>query len=557
MAQTRGVRTIPVRPILQPAEQRRAKFLIHWVALHGTETAPGRHRLYRRWPAVVTDFCCEPRNWRSSPRDPHDRERRKSLPTQPELEDPSVTCLRPPSLRTAARFATTAGLGLLPWLAFAGDAPVPDKGDIAWMLTSTMLVILMTIPGLALFYGGMVRSKNVLSILMQVFIAFCLFSVLWVIYGYSLAFSEGGTFFAGLSKAFLNGVDSSTLAATFSKGIYLPEYVYIAFQGTFAAITPALIVGAFAERIKFSAVLLFLVLWFTLSYLPIAHMVWYWDGPDAYTSAEAAAAAGANAGLLFQWGALDFAGGTVVHINAGIAGLVGALLAGKRVGYGQTAMQPHNLPLVMIGASLLWVGWFGFNVGSNLESNAFAGQVFVNTVVATAVATLVWTFLEWIVRGSPTMLGAASGAIAGLVAITPACGWVGPMGAIVIGAAGGLVCLLAVTWLKPKLGYDDSLDVFGVHCVGGIVGAILTGVFADPALGGAGVFDYVAMETAPYDMAAQVWIQTKSVLLTLLWSGTVAAIAFTAVKYTIGLRITEEQEREGLDTVEHGERAYS
>ena len=468
-----------------------------------------------------------------------------------------MTCLRPPSLRTAARFATTAGLGLLPWLAFAGDAPVPDKGDTAWMLTSTMLVILMTIPGLALFYGGMVRSKNVLSVLMQVFVVFSLCIVLWVVFGYSLAFTTGNAFIGSLDKILLSGVDGTTLAATFSKGVYLPEYVYVCFQATFAAITPCLIVGAFAERIKFSSVLLFVVLWFTFAYLPVAHMVWFWDGPDAYTNAETAAAASSHAGLLFQWGALDFAGGTVVHINAGIAGLVGAMIAGKRLGYGSTAMPPHSLPLVMIGASLLWVGWFGFNVGSNLESNAFAGQVFLNTVLATAVATLVWTLLEWMIRGAPTMLGAASGAVAGLVAITPACGWVGPMGAIVVGGLGAFLCLFAVNWLKPRLGYDDSLDVFGVHCVGGIVGAVLTGVFADPALGGAGVFDYVAMATAPYDMAAQVWIQTKSVLLTLVWSGTVAAIAFTVVKYTIGLRITEEQEREGLDTVEHGERAYS
>jgi Amt family ammonium transporter len=378
-----------------------------------------------------------------------------------------------------------------------------------------------------------------------------------VIYGYSVAFTGGSEFFGGFDKLFLKGVDSTTLAATFSKGVYIPEYVYVVFQATFAAITPCLIIGAFAERIKFSAVLLFLVMWFTFAYLPIAHMVWFWDGPDAYADAETAATATSHAGLLFQWGALDFAGGTVVHINAGIAGLVGALLAGKRVGYGSTAMPPHNLPLVMIGASLLWVGWFGFNVGSNLESNGFAGQVFLNTLLATAVATLVWVFLEWIGRGAPTVLGAASGAVAGLVAITPACGWVGPMGSIAIGAAGALICLLMVTWLKPKLGYDDSLDVFGVHCIGGIVGAILTGVFADPALGGAGFYDWVTMEVAPYDMAAQVWIQTKSVLVTLLWSGTVTAIAFTVVKYTIGLRVSEEQEREGLDTVEHGERAYN
>lgn len=441
-------------------------------------------------------------------------------------------------------------------LALAGAPPTPDKGDTAWMMTSTLLVILMTIPGLALFYGGMVRSKNVLSVLMQVFIIFCLATVLWVVYGYSVAFTTGNEFFGSLDKLFLKGVDSTTLAATFSKGVYIPEYVYVVFQGTFAAITPCLIVGAFAERMKFGAILVFVLLWFTFAYLPVAHMVWFWDGPDAYTDATTAATALSHGGYLFQLGALDFAGGTVVHINAGIAGLIGALLVGKRLGYGTAAMPPHNLPLVMIGASLLWVGWFGFNVGSNLESNAFAGQVFLNTVLATAVATLVWTLVEWAVRGTPTMLGAASGAVAGLVAITPACGWVGPMGALAIGAAAGLVCLWAVTWLKHKLKYDDSLDVFGVHCVGGILGAILTGVFADPALGGAGFYDWVTMQVAPYDMAAQVIIQAKSVGITLLWSGVVSLVAFKLIDLTIGLRVSEETEREGLDTAEHGERAY-
>jgi Amt family ammonium transporter len=346
------------------------------------------------------------------------------------------------------------------------------------------------------------------------------------------------------------------LAATFSKGVYIPEYVYIAFQGTFAAITPCLIVGAFAERMKFSALLIFVTSWLFLAYLPIAHMVWFWDGPDAYTDAATTATATAHAGYLFALGALDFAGGTVVHINAGIAGLVGALLIGKRIGYGSTAMAPHNLPLVMIGASLLWVGWFGFNVGSNLESNGMAGQVFVNTVLATAVATLAWTFAEWMLRGAPTMLGAASGAVAGLVAITPACGWVGPMGALAIGLAAGLVCLWAVIWLKRKLGYDDSLDVFGVHCVGGILGALLTGVFADPKLGGVGFLDWVTMQVAPYDMAAQVIVQAKAVLLTLVWSGVASFVIFKLIDITMGLRVSEETEREGLDTAAHGERAY-
>ena len=456
------------------------------------------------------------------------------------------------------RIASALGLLAVSFapLALAGTPPTPDKGDTAWMMTSTLLVILMTIPGLALFYGGMVRSKNVLSVLMQVFIIFCLATVLWVIYGYSVAFTAGNEFFGSFDKLFLKGVDSTTLAATFSKGVYIPEYVYVVFQGTFAAITPCLIVGAFAERMKFGAILVFILLWFTFAYLPVAHMVWYWDGPDAYTDATTAATALSHGGYLFQLGALDFAGGTVVHINAGIAGLIGALMVGKRLGYGTAAMPPHNLPLVMIGASLLWVGWFGFNVGSNLESNGFAGQVFLNTVLATAVATLVWTLIEWAVRGTPTMLGAASGAVAGLVAITPACGWVGPMGALAIGAAAGLVCLWAVTWLKHKLKYDDSLDVFGVHCVGGILGAILTGVFADPALGGAGFYDWVTMEVAPYDMTAQVIIQAKAVGITLLWSGLVSLVAFKLIDLTIGLRASEETEREGLDTAEHGERAY-
>ncbi len=456
------------------------------------------------------------------------------------------------------RIASALGLLAVSFapLALAGTPPTPDKGDTAWMMTSTLLVILMTIPGLALFYGGMVRSKNVLSVLMQVFIIFCLATVLWVIYGYSVAFTAGNEFFGSFDKLFLKGVDSTTLAATFSKGVYIPEYVYVVFQGTFAAITPCLIVGAFAERMKFGAILVFILLWFTFAYLPVAHMVWYWDGPDAYTDATTAATALSHGGYLFQLGALDFAGGTVVHINAGIAGLIGALMVGKRLGYGTAAMPPHNLPLVMIGASLLWVGWFGFNVGSNLESNGFAGQVFLNTVLATAVATLVWTLIEWAVRGTPTMLGAASGAVAGLVAITPACGWVGPMGALAIGAAAGVVCLWAVTWLKHKLKYDDSLDVFGVHCIGGILGAILTGVFADPALGGAGFYDWVTMEVAPYDMTAQVIIQAKAVGVTLLWSGLVSLVAFKLIDLTIGLRASEETEREGLDTAEHGERAY-
>jgi Amt family ammonium transporter len=339
--------------------------------------------------------------------------------------------------------------------------------------------------------------------------------------------------------------------------VYIPEYVYFVFQLTFAAITPALIVGAFAERIKFGAVLLFTVLWFTFSYLPIAHMVWFWAGPDAYTDAEAGAAATAGAGFLFQKGALDFAGGTVVHINAGIAGLVGAIMLGKRIGYGTASMAPHNLPLVMVGASLLWVGWFGFNVGSGLEATGFAGMVFANTILATAAAALAWSFAEWIHRGTPTMLGAASGAVAGLVAITPACGWVGPMGAIAIGLIAGLVCLWAVASLKKKLGYDDSLDVFGVHCVGGIVGALLTAVFCAPSLGGTGVYDYVANAVAEYSMGAQFKAQLIGVVVSLVWSGVVAAVSFKIVDLVVGLRVAEDEERQGLDTVSHGERAYN
>jgi Amt family ammonium transporter len=465
-------------------------------------------------------------------------------------------------ITTATRtrpWALALGLGamLAPMLGFAQDAPVPDKGDTAWMLTATTVVVLMTIPGLALFYGGMVRSKNVLSLLMQVFITFSLMAVLWAIYGYSVAFTAGNAFFGGFDRAFLQGLTTASLAATFSKGVYIPEYVYFVFQLTFAAITPCLILGAFAERIKFSAVLVFMVLWFTFSYLPIAHMVWFWAGPDAYTSAEAGAAATGAAGFLFQKGALDYAGGTVVHINAGIAGLVGAYMVGKRIGYGTTALPPHNLPLVMVGASLLWVGWFGFNVGSGLEATGFAGMVYANTVLAAAAAALAWSLAEWVHRGTPTMLGAASGAIAGLVAITPACGWVGPMGAIIIGLIAGLVCLWAVGGLKKMLGYDDSLDVFGVHCVGGIVGALLTAVFCSPSLGGTGVYDYVADAVAPYSIGAQFKAQLWGVVVSLLWSGIVSAIAFKIVDLVIGLRVTEDQEREGLDTVSHGERAYS
>jgi ammonium transporter, Amt family len=461
-----------------------------------------------------------------------------------------------------ARGLGAAALMMLPMMVFAQDAPPPpNKGDISWLMTSTVLVILMTIPGLALFYGGMVRSKNVLSLLMQVMIIFCLGVLMFAIFGYSIAFSEGSNqFFGGFSKLFLKGMTGDSLTGTFSKATNIPELGFFVFQATFAAITPGLIVGAFAERIKFSALLVFIVLWLTFAYYPIAHMVWFWAGPDAYTTAEAAAGLSAHNGFLFEKGALDFAGGTVVHINAGIAGLVGCLLIGKRIGYGQTALPPHNVPYVMMGAGLLWVGWFGFNVGSNLEANGFATLVFTNTLLATAAATLAWMFGEWIVKGSPTGLGAASGAVAGLVAITPACGWVGTMGSIAIGVIAAIICLWAVSGLKKMLGYDDSLDVFGVHCIGGIVGAILTGVFNSPALGGTDVYDYVANaypDPATYDMGKHVVSQLWGVVTTLLWSGIVSLIAFKLVDITIGLRVNEEQEREGLDTVSHGERAYN
>jgi Amt family ammonium transporter len=441
----------------------------------------------------------------------------------------------------------------------AAEAPAPvlSKADNAWILVSTAFVILMSIPGLALFYGGLVRTKNMLSVLMQVFVTFSLISVLWAVYGYSVAFTEGNAFFGSLDKLFLKGITPDSLAATFSKGVMISEFTFVAFQGAFAAITCGLIVGAFAERIKFSAVLLFMVLWFTFSYLPMAHMVWYWAGPDAYTSAEAAEKAGATAGYLFQHGALDFAGGTVVHINAAIAGLIGAYLVGKRVGYGRDSMAPHSLTFTMIGASLLWFGWFGFNAGSAYEANGAAALAFVNTVLATAAAALSWMVAEWLVKGKPSMLGAASGAVAGLVAITPAAGLVGVVGALVMGLLAGVICLWGVNGLKKLLGADDSLDVFGVHGVGGMLGAILTGVFAAPSLGGAGIYDYVANKVADnYDIMGQVIIQATGVGVTLVWSGVVAFAAYKIVDIFVGLRVAEDEEREGLDIVSHGESAY-
>ena len=447
--------------------------------------------------------------------------------------------------------------------AAAPAAPVPNKGDVTWIITATLLVIMMAIPGLALFYGGLVRSKNMLSVLMQVFVTFSLIVVLWCIYGYSLAFTEGNAFFGGFDRLFMKGLfdpaaGTFAMAATFSKGVYIPELLFMAFQATFAAITCGLIVGAFAERIKFSAMLMFMVLWFTFSYTPVAHMVWYWMGPDAYASKEVAEAMTAKAGLIWQWGALDFAGGTVVHINAAVAGLVGAYMIGKRTGYGKESMAPHSLTLTMVGASLLWVGWFGFNAGSALEAGNSAVLAFMNTLSATAAAVLAWCLGEAMMRGKASMLGAASGAVAGLVAITPACGNVGLMGAIIIGFIAGFACLWGVNGLKRMLGADDSLDVFGVHGVGGIVGALLTGVFNNQALGGPGlVGDWVTVTVTSVGIMDQVWIQFKAVLLTVVWSGVVSVIAFKIVDMVIGLRVTEEEEREGLDISSHGETAYN
>ncbi len=485
----------------------------------------------------------------------------------------------------------------------AQAAATINKGDTAWMLIATALVVVMTIPGLALFYGGLVRGKNVLSVLMQVLVIFSVISILWVLYGYSLAFTANGSaalnpFIGGLSKAFLSGVDISTMGATFSKETYIPELAFVIFQMTFACITPALIVGAFAERMKFSAVLLFMVLWFTFAYLPMAHMVWFWAGPDAYTLSadnlgyikgiigeEAAtkfladlaaattdeakntvlaaygSAVNATNGYLFNWGAIDFAGGTVVHINAGVAGLVCALMLGKRVGHGKDLMAPHNLTFTLTGTGLLLFGWYGFNAGSNLEANGLTALVILNTTIATAAAALAWTAGEWVFRGHPSLLGGASGAVAGLVAITPACGWVGPAAAIFIGAAAGLVCLFAVVGLKSRFGYDDALDVFGVHGIGGILGAILTGIFVNVDLGGVGVTDYLATDTSvkllTYVASDQIKAQIIAVIVAAVWTALVSFIALSICKITTGLKVSEQEEREGLDIVDHGERAYN
>ena len=475
--------------------------------------------------------------------------------TTAEAATPAVPAAAP---AVAAPAAATAEPAAEP----AAAPVVPNKGDTAWMFIATILVIMMSLPGLALFYGGLVRSKNMLSVLMQIFMVFSVIIVLWCLYGYSLAFTAGNAFIGSFDRVMLNGIwdpaqGAFAYAATWSKGVVIPEFVFVAFQGTFAAITCGLIVGAFAERAKFSAVLAFMVLWFTFSYLPVAHMVWFWTGPDMITDAASAAAEGAKAGFLFQMGALDFAGGTVVHINAAIAGLVGAVMIGKRVGYGRESMAPHSLTMTMIGASMLWVGWFGFNAGSALEAGDIAALAFINTLLATAAATVSWVMGEWIFKGKPSMLGGASGAVAGLVAITPACGFVGPMGALAIGLLSGIICLWGVNGLKRMIGADDSLDVFGVHGVGGIVGALLTAVFAAPSLGGQGIFDYIANKASPdYSIGGQLVTQLWAVGTTVLWSAVVSFLAYKLVDVVIGLRVPEEEEREGLDITSHGESAY-
>jgi ammonium transporter, Amt family len=489
------------------------------------------------------------------------------------------------SFTPLSRLALLAGaLAVMaaPALGQTPTPPVPNKGDTAWMLISTALVLLMTIPGLALFYGGLVRTKNMLSVLTQVFAIVCIVSLIWVTFGYSMTFTSGGSlndFVGGFSKAFLMGVDPNSVVATFSNGVYIPEYAYIAFQMTFACITPALIVGAFAERMKFSALILFTVLWVIFVYIPIAHMVWYWGGPDAFgDAAKAVAAAGADAakktaaeaklaevmadaGLIYKWGALDFAGGTVVHINAGVAGLVGCLLLGKRVGFGKELMAPHSLTLTMVGAALLWVGWFGFNAGSNLEANGMAALAMINTFVATAAAAVAWLFVEWAAKGRPSLLGMVSGAVAGLVAVTPASGFGGPMGCIVLGLLAGALCFFFCTTIKNTFKYDDSLDVFGIHCVGGILGAIATGILVNTSLGGVGIPDYTTkpgeLAVGEYVFAVAVWAQIKAVLLTIVWSGVGSLILYKIVDTVVGLRVTAEQEREGLDIASHGERSYN
>ena len=464
----------------------------------------------------------------------------------------------PAAAAPAADAAVTAPADAAPATAACGDKGIEcNKGDVAWMLTSTAFVLFMTVPGLALFYAGMTRSKNALSTVMQSFSIFCVIAVLWVVYGYSLAFTAGNPFIGSLDKLFMHGSSMSTPAATFSKGVYIPDFIFCVFQLTFAAITVALVTGGFAERMKFSAVIIFSVVWFTFAYLPMAHMVWYWDGPDAYTDAAAAETAAAHAGFLFGKGALDFAGGTVVHINAGIAALIAALVVGKRKGYGKTHFAPHSLMLTAIGTGMLWMGWFGFNAGSALEAGTSAGLAFFNTLFGTAVAGVAWTVTEWVLKGRPSLLGVCSGIVTGLVAITPAAGFVGPMGALIICGVAGVVCFLTATKLKSILGYDDALDAFGVHGVGGIIGALGTGIFVNPALGGTGVWDYVSNSVAPFDPAAQFIAQLWGVGTAIAISGTVALLALLALKYTIGVRASDEAQEEGLDLAEHGEKAYN
>ncbi len=450
--------------------------------------------------------------------------------------------------------AATAAASAAP---FVPTAEMVNKGDVAWMIVASALVLMMSVPALALFYGGLVRSKNMLSVLMQVLTIVCVAALVWFGWGYSMAFTSTGTpfpkLFGGLDKAFLAGVSPSTFAATFSNSVYLPEYVFVVFQMTFACITPALIVGAFAERVKFTPLILFVVGWLTLAYFPIAHMVWYWAGPDFLHAAPD------DSGLLWGWGALDFAGGTVVHINAGVAGLIGCLVIGPRIGYNSEPIPPHSLVMTMIGASLLWIGWFGFNAGSGLEANAFGALAFINTFTATAAAGVAWAVIEQIVHKKPSLLGAASGVVAGLVAITPAAGFAHPGTAILLGAAASVVCFFFVTTVKKRLKYDDTLDVFGIHAVGGIVGAIGTGIVADPALGGQGWIDYTApvAKAGEYDLAGQVITQLWAVGTTVVWTSVVSLVLFLALKYTIGLRPSADVEREGLDINEHGERAYN
>ena len=491
------------------------------------------------------------------------------MPTAPLTAQPNRKPKWPgrSALLLAVVTVTFAALSFTPGASYAAAAPIPNKGDMAWMLTSTALVLFMSVPALALFYGGLVREKNMLSVLMQVFVGFSLITVLWCVYGYSLAFTQGSgftsPFIGGLSRLFLNGTfdpisGNYSQASTFDKGTPLIELVYVGFQATFAAITCCLILGSLVERIKFSAALLFMAFWFTFAYCPVAHMVWFWPGPDAYTAANVVDTVNSQAGYIWQLGALDFAGGTVVHINSGVAGLVGAIFLGKRIGLGKESMAPHSLTMTMIGAAMLWFGWFGFNAGSALEANGSAALAFMNTYLATACAVLSWMSVEWIIKGKPSMLGAASGAVAGLVAITPAAGNVGIPGAFIIGTGVSIVCFWGVTGLKKLIRADDALDVFGVHALGGIFGALTTGIFNAPSLGGPGSYDnWFSMKQGYPGIWAQLLIQAKAVGIVIVWTAVVATIGFALLKFVIGIRVSEEQEREGLDLTTHGERAYT